>query len=42
MENENFFTNDDWRIVIDVDMSAYEFAVANVKAEKMSFEENRK
>jgi len=32
-EKDIFLTNDVWRIVIEVDMSAYKDAVATVKAE---------
>jgi len=41
-EKDIFLANDVWRIVIDVDMSAYEDAVATVKADIISFEGQRK
>jgi len=41
-ENDIFLTNDAWRIVIDVDMSTYEEAVATVKADIILLEGHRK
>jgi len=41
-EKDIFLTNDVWRIVIDIDMSGYEDAVATVKADIISFEGHKK
>ena len=41
-EKDIFLTNDAWHIAIDVDMSAYEEAVATVKADLILLEGHRK
>jgi len=41
-EKDIFLTNDVWRILIDVDMSIYEVAVATAKADIISFGGHRK
>jgi hypothetical protein len=41
-EKDIFLTNDAWRIAIDVDMSAYEEAVATIKANLILLEGHRK
>jgi len=41
-EKDIFLTNDAWRIAIDVDMSAYEEAVATIKADLILLEGHRK
>jgi len=41
-ENDIFLTNDAWRIAIDIDMSAYEKAVATIKADPILLEGHRK
>ena len=41
-EKDIFFTNDVWSIAIDVDTSAYEEAVATVKADLILLEGHRK
>ena len=41
-EKDIFLTNDAWRIAIEVDMSAYEEAVATTKADLIVLEGHRK